>query len=645
MSSGGDSKRSSQEWLASTILSAADAAGIGVAVIGSLSRPELLGTTRVAQSLLGRAEGELRDVDVFSLLGGSDERESIRQRLESMTPQSPTFEVTTTRPNGERVSLDVGGATAELDGNDAVILFVSDVTQRRLALESLEKSEERFRSVVERVPEAVFMTTGTSLSYANRAFLEFVGISNPEAARGVDVLDFVHADDAASVRDQIKTLASGLVGHAEYRMQSADGRLVVLEVSCIRVEFDGQSSVLWLGQDVTARKELEGRLLQADRLAVLGTLSAGMAHAINNPLSYTLLNLEHVARRMRHLVAERDYYAEARVRLGEAHDGADRVARIVRQMRALSRSRPSPAGPVDLRAVIDSVLAMVGNEIRHRGQLTMRSDPTPFVFGTESELEQAFLGLLVHVARSLPDEAGGGREVVLSTGTHASGYAFVTVSDDGPALSEDAKSRLFDPFGSGEAAGLGLPMCQAILTSLEGRIDVESSEGRGTTFRVLLPPAPGAVNAESPHSSSTTPLPPASRVAKRARVLVIDDDPGVGSTLRAMLEVHHEVKSVENGRDGLKALLGDEEFDVVFCDLVMPDLSGIDVYCTLELNRPERAQRLIFMTGDAYSPEAERFLAQVPNLRLEKPFSLTRVEQLLSRAVTAHREADRTRDA
>ncbi|HEX4477178.1 MAG TPA: PAS domain-containing protein, partial [Polyangiaceae bacterium] len=199
MSSGGDSKRSSQEWLANTILSAADAAGIGVAVVGSLSRPELVGTTRVAQSLLGRAEGDLRGVDVFSLLGAANERESIRQRLESMSPLSPTFEVTTTRPNGERVSLDVGGATAELDGNDALILFLSDVTQRRLALESLEKSEERFRSVVERVPEAVFMTTGTSLSYANRAFLEFVGIASPEAARGVDVLGFVHPDDAPCV--------------------------------------------------------------------------------------------------------------------------------------------------------------------------------------------------------------------------------------------------------------------------------------------------------------------------------------------------------------------------------------------------------------------------------------------------------------
>jgi len=121
-------------------------------------------------------------------------------------------------------------------------------------------------------------------------------------------------------------------------------------------------------------------------------------------------------------------------------------------------------------------------------------------------------------------------------------------------------------------------------------------------------------------------------------VLVIDDDPGVASTLRAMLEAHHEVTSVESARVGLRLLLGEEEFDIVFCDLVMPEVSGIDLYCALELNRPERLDRIVFMTGGVFSREAERLLARIPNPRIEKPFSLARVEQLLAQAVSRRTE-------
>src|SRR5581483_9155196 len=161
---------------------------------------------------------------------------------------------------------------------------------------------------------------------------------------------------------------------------------------------------------------------------------AGMAHAINNPLSYKLLNLEHVARRMRGLAAGHEYYAEARVRLAEAHDGADRVAKVVRQMRTLSRARGAAPAAVDVRAVLENVLAMIGNEIRYRGQLVTRFEPVPKVWAREGELEQAFLGLLLYVARSRPEETSQAREITLLVRQDPSGGALVCVSDKGPPL-------------------------------------------------------------------------------------------------------------------------------------------------------------------------------------------------------------------
>lgn len=617
------------------MLRAAEAAGIGVMVTVADGALRIAYANPAAEALFGRGAGELADLDPMALL-----TEVERGRLGQLASDflatgafPPTLETTVTQAGGKEISLELGLGRFAVNGQFGVLAFIADVTLRRTALESLRRSEERFRSVVETIPEAIFITDGTLLDYANPAFRTLFELGSADGETPLDVLELLHPDDASRVAAQIDDLLHGPAARLECRLTSRSGREVILELSAIGVEGSEQPKVLWLGHDVTERKRLESKLLQADRLGVLGTLAAGMAHSINNPLAYTLLNLEHVARRMRDLGTEHDYYAEARVRLAEAHDGADRIAKVVRQMRALSRSRPSEPAAVDLRNVLESVLAMIGNEIRYRGQLVTRYDVTPRVWASEGELEQSFLGLLLYVARSLPENASGGREIRLSLGTGDAGESVVTVSDDGLSLDEDEKARLFDPFASGDATGLGLAMCHAIFTSLEGRIDVESGPNGGTVFRVKLPPASGAgaIESRKPKSVRST-LPPGSTAA-RARVLVIDDDPGVASTLRAMLEAHHEVRSVERAREGLRLLLGPDEFDVVFCDLIMPEVSGVDLYCSLELNRPDRAERLVFMTGGVFTPEAERFLANVPNPRVEKPFSLARVEQLLAQAM------------
>lgn len=623
------------EWLSSIIVEAAEAASIGIAVVGS--RPELhfIYATPAAEEFYGRKLDELHKLDPLSIVSVEDRARlgPVVDAFRSTGSFPRTLEATVVRADGKRVALESGQGGMEVGGVPAVLALMVDVTQPRMALESLKRSEQRFRSLVESIPEAIFVTEGTTITYANPAFEHALGLDRRVGARGVDVLDLVHPEDCPHMSRQIEELASGPVGHAEYRMRTSEGTWIALEVSAISAEFDGKMSVLWLGRDVTGRKELEAQLLQADRLAVLGTLAAGMAHAINNPLLYTLLNLEHVARRMRQEGVVRDYQGEARVRLAEAHDGAERVAKVVRQMRGLSRARQLEVGSADLRAVLDNVLAMVGNEIRHRGQLVTRTEPVPRVRATESELEQALLGLLVYVARSLPDEVGEGREICISTSTDRDGNGLVVVTDNGPALEAEAKLHLFDPFGSDDASSLGLAMCHSILSSLEGSIDVESGPARGTTFRVVLPAAEIADSVKFTGPRSVPPPPMPVSEARRARVLVIDDDPGVGSAFRAMLEAHHEVTSVESGREALKILLGQDDFDVIFCDLVMPGLSGIDLYYALELNRPQKAARVVFMTGGVFTPEAESFLTRVRNRRIEKPFSLARIEQLLAESV------------
>jgi PAS domain S-box-containing protein len=624
------------DWLARVIGVAAEDAGVGISMtIADGKSLQTVYASDAAHRVLGLVNPRTPRDSLTTILAADAASPELAAHVSAFLASGaspPSYATKILRDDGQIRTIEVGLGPFSVEGVPAVVAFIADVTDSLQEAESLKKSGERFRTLVESIPEAIFMTRGTTLTYANRAFIQLFGIPEDPSTSDVDLLELLHADDAARFSTLVEELSPGTSRQAEFQMVSRDGRGVTLEVSAMGIDV-GEPGALFLGHDATARREFEMQLLQVDRLEVLGTLAAGMAHAINNPLSYTVLNLEHVTRHMRDLGTDSDYYAEARVRLAEAHDGAERVAKVVRQMRSLSRARASAPGPADIRAVLDNVLSMIGNEIRYSASLILRYDATPPVWAREGELEQALLSLVLYVARAVPDGAQKTREIRISLGTSASGDAILTVSDDGLFLPAGAATDLLDPFGSA-SSGLGLTMSHAVFASLDGRLEVEGMTGGGTVLRVVLP----AAGSRAVEGGSRAPLPPArtprpEAAHARARVLVVDDDPGVASTLRAMLEAQHEVKSVESAREGLRLLMGPEEFDVVFCDLVMPEVSGIDLYCALELKRPDRAERLVFMTGGVFTPEAERFLARVQNPRIEKPFSLLRVEQLLAQAV------------
>jgi CheY-like chemotaxis protein len=346
-----------------------------------------------------------------------------------------------------------------------------------------------------------------------------------------------------------------------------------------------------------------------------------------------LLNIDHLLETLPDVSQSRELLGEAVTRLREAHDGAERVAAVVRRMRAFSRSSERDAGPVELREVLESAVAMVGNEIRHRGRLVADYQPVPTVYASLARLEQVFLNLLVCAAQSLPEGDQDG-EVKVALRPGGPDKVVVEVSDNGPGLDPLVVQRIYDPLANRDALAdrmaLGLSLCHSIVTSIGGSIQVENHRGRGTVFRVELPAETRA--AEAPPQLVRPESEPPSASPPRARVLVVDDDQGVADGLRLMLEDEHDVVSVASGREALHLLLRDDVYDVVFCDLMMPGLSGMDLYEALRSNAPGSERRLVFMTGGAFTAEAARFLTLVPNQRIEKPFDLASVRRLLRRA-------------
>jgi CheY-like chemotaxis protein len=207
--------------------------------------------------------------------------------------------------------------------------------------------------------------------------------------------------------------------------------------------------------------------------------------------------------------------------------------------------------------------------------------------------------------------------VRVATRTAPDGWAVVEVTDTGSGIAPEARARIFEPFFTtkplGQGTGLGLSVCHGIVSGLGGRIEVESEPGRGSTFRVLLPPAAAGA---APPAAPPRPRPDGAR----ARLLVVDDEQLIGSTIRRLLSAH-EVVALTDPREALARLTDGEHFDLVLCDLMMPQLSGMELYDAVAAARPEVARRMVFMTGGAFTERARQFLERTGHPQLAKPFA------------------------
>ena len=379
------------------------------------------------------------------------------------------------------------------------------------------------------------------------------------------------------------------------------------------------------GKEEAERKEMESRLAFADRMASVGTLAAGVAHELNNPLMYVLSNLR-LTREDLEAADPTEWTERAKQQLDEAIQGALRMQNIVRDLKTFSRPDDEEPNNADLRQVLESAINMCWNEVRHRATLERDEGETPPVAAAESRLVQVFVNLLINAAQAMPERPAVDNRITVRTGTAKDGSAVVEVIDNGTGIEPDRLGRIFDPFfttkGLAEGTGLGLSICRNIVEDAGGTIEVRSEPGVGTTFTVRLPPSDRVGVPE------LNPTPKAVAVSARARVVVVDDEPLVGRSIRRALR-GHEVQVFSSGQEAIQRLCSEEPTDLIFCDLMMPEVSGMEVYAKVSARRPELASRFVFMTGGAFTVQAREFLKATPLVCLEKPFELAQIRELI----------------
>ena len=375
------------------------------------------------------------------------------------------------------------------------------------------------------------------------------------------------------------------------------------------------------------------RWSSAERMASLGRLAAGVAHEINNPLAYVLGSIELLERGLSeigtlHPDAARtgEIIFDAQAALSNAKDGIERIRTIVRDLTTFSRSVPDARCPVNVEAVLESTLKLTWNELRHRVRVIKNFAGVPELLGDEGRLAQVFVNLILNASQAIPD----GRQGLLTISTTSEGgRVAVCVEDDGIGIAPEDLPYVFEPFftthtGAG-GAGLGLAICRNIVTTLGGTITVSSEPDVGSRFTVTLQAAQADdASAEGKRARSRE------RVSSRARILIIDDEPLLGQTLRFAFQDRHDVDVAASGREALDRLATDADYDLVLCDLMMPDVSGEHVYRAVSQHSPGLLPRFVFMTGGAFTERAQEFLAQFAGRQLEKPFNIDEVELLLA---------------
>jgi PAS domain S-box-containing protein len=540
------------------------------------------------------------------------------------------------------------------DVEDGVVrgccVLVSDITERVRAVHAARQAEGALRVVLDSasVGMAVVDVNGKCL-HVNQVLCELLGYS-AEEIHALPRPDFTHPDDRAQDTARFAAIYRGERARDAYakRYIHRHGRVidVLMHVALVRDHDGAPQHYICQIEDLTERTQLAKQLMVADRLASVGTLAAGIAHELNNPLTYVLHNLESLASELRELDSDRSRLSRLEELLGlveQAHEGSERIRTTVRGLKIFARSAHDKLVRVEVGAALDTALRIVANEVRHRATVVKEYGSPPSVDADEGKLTQLFMSLLVNAAQAIPEGHAAVNSITVRTSMDAAGRAVVEVCDTGCGIPEVDLGRVFDPFFTtkprGVGTGLGLSVAHGIVGSLGGTLSVESEVGTGTTVRVVLP-AGQLTRAESVRSVS---MPVPSRPG-RARVLVVDDEPSILELIVRALRTDYEVATATNGKDALALALA-APFDAIVSDVMMPEMSGVELHQALARQAPQQAERVVFVTGGAFTPSAQEFLDSVPNPCLDKPFSVSGLKDLVSRVVGAGRVEAEKRDA
>ncbi|MDQ3949808.1 MAG: ATP-binding protein, partial [Gemmatimonadota bacterium] len=515
---------------------------------------------------------------------------------------------------------------AELERVEAMADLLSVALSNAELVETLRQTEWRFRTLFRAAPDAVLtlLLPSGRVREANDAVREVFSL-DPLNVVGRLLADLIVEEDQHKLDAALAAAAGGASARLEVTLRREvpagpedPHRVVALAAS--RLPEADPPSVLLIGRDMTAEREMRLRLMESDRLAAVGELVAGVAHEVNNPLASISAFAQLLLRDGGVTEAQRDSLEVIKAE-------TMRASQVVKDLLAFARRSEPYREPLDLNLVVTRTLRLRHYQLS-TNQIhvdTVLSRELPSVVGDARQLQQVCLNLVTNAIQAMAPMGGGRLRVV----TRAEGQSVVLeMTDTGHGIPQGVRARIFEPFFTtkpeGEGPGLGLSVSYGIVTAHHGAIEVVETSASGTTFRITLPSA-DAVTADSAAGRASAPLLPRSPL-HGIRLLVVDDEPALRSGMEAFGQLRgFTVLTAGNGEEAFERIRR-TAVDAIVCDLRMPELDGFGLYDRLRQERPGLAARMVFITGDLLSADA-RLNTRQPILA--KPFAFERLEEAL----------------
>lgn len=504
---------------------------------------------------------------------------------------------------------------------------IGDITGRKQSEVALRASESRFRGITEAHPVPIMIVGlhGGTVLYASPGAERLLGVSQNLLLH--EPFERFFTEDKAWTEIWQAMNGGGDIDLKEITLKRGDGSALSAALSARRISYQDESAMAVGLYDLTERKQAEAQiaqqqeaLQQSEKMAALGGLLAGVAHELNNPLSVALGQAT--------LLMEGAGDARVASRAEKIFKAADRCSRIVKSFLALARRKEPERRPVELNAMIQAALELLGFQIRTENvaiKLELE-EGLPAIDGDADQLTQVITNLILNAAQAMQGWKGT-RSLKIRTWHDEEQHVFVSVADSGPGVPAEIRSRIFEPFfttkGSQGGTGVGLSLCHSIVASHGGQMRTEDTPGGGATFTMELPMA--SKNREASDAS----VQDGSRLPASLRLLLVDDEVELAQTLADLME--DEVKHIDIAANGAIALdkLRKSEYDIIVSDLRMPVLDGPGLHEALGREMPAYLGKIIYVTGDTLSSHVQAFLGENPVPVIEKPYRVADVRKAI----------------
>jgi two-component system NtrC family sensor kinase len=537
--------------------------------------------------------------------------------------------------------------TADLAQANAALQ--QEIAEHKRTTEALRQSHQFLQSTLDALatPVAILDARGT-IHAVNTAWQHAAatrGFAAPAYSRGITYAAFLSTVDGNT--PGVQAVLAGLddvltqqrhafhIEHSSHASTDAESRCLLIRMT--RFAALQGLQVVVVHEDITDIKQAEAAirhqqeiLFQHEKLASMGSLLASVAHELNNPLAVVRMQVD----LLNEEAANTPLYEHTR----ELHQATEHCMRIVGNFLTLARQNPPQRSAVQLNTIVEDALELLAHALR-LDNITVHTRLThelPLFEADPVQMHQVIINLLVNAQQALRESAPP-RQITITTAFDQTHNRLVfELADTGPGIPAVIQRRIFEPFFTtkplGVGTGIGLSLCRNIIESHGGSIDVTSQTGQGAVFRITLP-----VGGPVSLASEPSPVPALAPSPSASTIFVVDDEPGIRRALAHLLR--REGHAVDTAMDGRQALhmLQEQQYDLVLCDLRMPELDGPGLYREIAISQPHYLQRFVFLTGDTLSPETEAFLKQSGAPQLVKPFSAAQGRQVVRQALLAQR--------